>query len=227
MAESEIPVEVTETVAAWIAGAHFPDRNWENLNLLIAQVEEDPELWWRAIAAAIPDLDPENSSGVERGLLAALLQVGGKDWGRRLAADAQHDSRLASLLSDAVSFLGRASPKWRDGPTAYELLGRDLVVDTWVRHCGEGPDPKRARKSGRDWDFWAWTVVHDLVWSIDADEAWEVILAIVDRAPNDWVLGCVGAGPLEDLLPGRWLDMAEERAKADPRFKVAFNAVRM
>jgi hypothetical protein len=63
-----------------------------------------------------------------------------------------------------------------------------------------------------------------LVHQIDEnpDAAWNLVLGLIARAPDDDSLGWVGAGPLEDLLchHGEMLiDRVEQLAKADPRFK--------
>ena len=78
--------------------------------------------------------------------------------------------------------------------------------------------------SDRDWDFWAWEAVNDLAMRQDP-EAREVILRLVELARNDIELTGVGAGPLEDILPGS-LGWAEERATLDPKFAIAFGTAR-
>jgi hypothetical protein len=52
-------------------------------------------------------------------------------------------------------------------------------------------------------------------------EGRDLILTLVELATSDGELGNIGAGPLEDMLPGslRW---AEDRAALDPRFAIAF-----
>jgi len=58
--EGSLPLEVTETIAAWAAGAVAPDRDWSAINVLVSMIDDDPELWWRGIRDAMPTLDPEN-----------------------------------------------------------------------------------------------------------------------------------------------------------------------
>ena len=51
--------------------------------------------------------------------------------------------------------------------------------------------------------------------------AWQLILALVEFAPDSDALSMVGAGPLEDLLGMHgpsFIAAAEERAALDPRF---------
>jgi hypothetical protein len=239
-AEEPPPTEVTETIAAWAAGVVPPDRDWSAINFLVSMIDDDPELWWRAIRDAIPTLDSENRKRFSMGPVAALLLAGGSDWANRLAVDARDDRRIASLLADSLSFLGRASAAWRDGPSAYDLLGREFVARTWIRHQSAidieqllhsdeaGPLKDVARmltqSSDRDWDFWAWEAVNDLAMRQDA-EVREVILRLVELATSESGLGNIGAGPLEDILPGS-LGWAEEQAALDPRFAIAFATAR-
>lgn len=60
------------------------------------------------------------------------------------------------------------------------------------------------------------------------EEAWPVILALVERAPNHAALGFVAAGELEDLvrLHGeRFGERLVERARSDNRFREALRGV--
>jgi hypothetical protein len=212
---------------------------WSAINFLVSMIDDDPELWWRGIRDAIPALDPENRQRFSIGPVAALLLAGGTDWADRLAIEARDDRRIASLLADSLSFLGRASATWRDGPNPYDLLGRELVARTWSRYFavdsqqlldGEEGVPLKevarmlTQSSDRDWDYWAWEAVSDLAMSQDP-EARDVILRLVELATSDKELGDIGAGPLEDILPGS-LGWAEEWAARDPRFAIAFATAR-
>jgi hypothetical protein len=187
-------------------------------------IDDDPELWWRAIRDAVPTLDPENRKRFSMGPVAALLLAGGSDWANRLAIHVREDRRIACLLADSLSFLGRASAAWRDGPSAYDLLGREFVARTWIRHQSAFDIELRQSSSDRDWDFWAWEAVNDLAMRQDA-EAREVILKLVELATNESGLVNIGAGPLEDILPGS-LGWAEDQAALDPRFAIAFATAR-
>jgi hypothetical protein len=237
-AEEPLPLEVTETIAAWAAGVFQPDRDWSAINFLVSMIDDDPELWWRGIRDAIPSLDPENRQRFSIGPVAALLLAGGTDWADRLAIEAREDRRIASLLADSLSFLGRASATWRDGPNAYDLLGRELVARTWSRYFADIQQPFEGEEgvplkevarmltqsSDRDWDFWALEAVNDLARSQDP-EARDVILRLVELATSESGLGNIGAGPLQDILPGS-LGWAEEQAALDPRFAIAFATAR-
>jgi hypothetical protein len=60
------------------------------------------------------------------------------------------------------------------------------------------------------------------------DAAWDVILELVARAPDNGALAFVAAGPLEDLVR-RWGTHFEDRLIAhtrdDPRFRMAMQCV--
>jgi hypothetical protein len=54
------------------------------------------------------------------------------------------------------------------------------------------------------------------------DQAWPIILQLVARAPDDHVLGLIGAGAVEALVDHhgqRFLDRLVEEATNDPRFR--------
>ncbi len=98
---------------------------------------------------------------------------------------------------------------------AYDLLGRDLVVTTWLRHLSEG--------SSHDWHFWPYNLVTVLIERRPA-EAWAAITAMIDQAPLEHAER-LGAGFLEDLLGGplgdAWIERVEELAARSERFRAA------
>ena len=63
-----------------------------------------------------------------------------------------------------------------------------------------------------------------LVRAIDKDpeRAWDLILGLIERAPDAETLNCVGAGPLEDLLSSHgsaFIDRVEVRSRSDEQFQ--------
>jgi hypothetical protein len=57
-------------------------------------------------------------------------------------------------------------------------------------------------------------------------EAWQFILALVERAPDEEALSGVAAGPIEDLISrhgGSFCDRIIDEARANARFKTALN----
>lgn len=78
-------------------------------------------------------------------------------------------------------------------------------------------------------DFWAWEEVTDRTAYSDsnADDAWELVLALVALAADD-ELGYVGAGPVEDFVRrfgAERIEQVEMQARRDPRFRVALGRI--
>ena len=62
----------------------------------------------------------------------------------------------------------------------------------------------------------------DRLTKADEESAWDVILHIVERTENEFVLENLAAGPLETLLGKHgiaFIDRIEARAAVDPRFR--------
>jgi hypothetical protein len=69
--------------------------------------------------------------------------------------------------------------------------------------------------------------VHDLVRD-EPEEAWKVLLALIEHAPDDAALAYVAAGPLEELLVAygtRVIERVETMARRDRRFRDALEGV--
>jgi hypothetical protein len=98
----------------------------------------------------------------------------------------------------------------------------DAAVEAWLTYQRT---PAKA-------DLRAAFVVDELTFpDADPEVAWELICALIDRAPDE-LLGAVGAGPLENAvtyfagqLLGQLLGRIEERARRDPRFREALAGV--
>ncbi|WP_395790959.1 DUF6869 domain-containing protein [Aquimonas sp.] len=64
--------------------------------------------------------------------------------------------------------------------------------------------------------------------SLDPEEIWQVILAVLDRTPSDIVLGNLAAGPLEDLVKcvgDQFVDRIELEARRSPAFRTLLGGV--
>ncbi len=60
------------------------------------------------------------------------------------------------------------------------------------------------------------------------EDAWPLVLALIERAPDDEALAYVAAGPLEDLVrhyPQTFADRLVENTRRDPRFRAALAGV--
>ena len=65
--------------------------------------------------------------------------------------------------------------------------------------------------------------------SLDAEQKWEFIKALVAAAPDNGALGSIGAGPLEDLLYGNtedFIDRIEQEAAVNEKFRFSLAIVR-
>ena len=60
------------------------------------------------------------------------------------------------------------------------------------------------------------------------DQAWALVLALVERAPDDEALAFVAAGPLEDIVRrhgDEFADRIVDRARQDSKFRSALKGV--
>jgi len=96
----------------------------------------------------------------------------------------------------------------------------DPLVSDWIRYHVE-------KRKGTDPLFAAWEQVDEVV-RRDPEAGWILALALVEAAPDDWVLANVAAGPLEDLL-NKFSDVLIERveiqARRDPKFRRCLTGV--
>src|SRR2546422_4950885 len=85
----------------------------------------------------------------------------------------------------------------------------EALVAGWIRYAQEK----------RDADFWVFDEVNEIVRN-DRQEAWRLILALVERAPDD-LLGRVGAGPIEHFVrahPTAVVEQGADETRAEARF---------
>jgi len=81
---------------------------------------------------------------------------------------------------------------------------------------------QRAASGSREYEdaFWAFEELDELCRS-SPEDAWEVILGVLARAPSDRALGNLAAGPLEDLLARHGpsiIERVEREARRSPAF---------
>jgi hypothetical protein len=115
------------------------------------------------------------------------------------------------------------------------------IAATWIAyHLWSATRPqqdssrRRALSEFRDEDaetdrhgFWAWEAVNTLVRE-RPEEAWLMILNLVELSPDDRTLANVAAGPLEDLLglqPHEFIDRVEHQSRTDPKFRRCLSGV--
>lgn len=181
----------------------------EKLAELRERVCADPDAWWRILQGLVADAPDDQY--VQR-LAYAPFRVTLECGGERLLLEAVSIARTSPKMASAVK-------GWPSRPTTdlYPLFGRDLVVDTLIRHY--------SHPTG--FDFWAWEVARDLI-SDDPLEAWRLILELVDKAPDDAVLGSVAAGELEEFLRAHaeeFIDRIEAEAHRNSRLKASLSYV--
>ena len=96
------------------------------------------------------------------------------------------------------------------------------LADAWVKLQAAKPDDLEL-----DPNFWA----HGLLWRLtqeSPDDAWLVILGIMECELNELAMGSLAAGPLEDLLSyqgGSVIELIEARAHKDPVFRKILRGV--
>jgi len=146
---------------------------------LDAMTPDEP--WQSVIAAIQSSRDPEGL----RALGHQLWQISQSqpDGMSRLGALARRDSKIATALQATLLFQGRL---------VADIVGWDHLANTWCR-LADGGDP---------WDEWARQAVIAAITdrALSTDEGWKLIGMLLAAAPNNKVLGIIGAGPLEDLL---------------------------
>jgi hypothetical protein len=169
----------------------------------------NPDAWWRILQeliAAAPD--DEYVQRLAYAPLRMTLECGGE----RLLLEAVAIARTSPKMASAVK--GWPSRSTTD---LYPLFGRALVADTLIRHYS----------NPTGFDFWAWEVARNLI-DDDPPEAWRLILELVDKAPDETVLGSVAAGELEEFLvthASEFIDRIEAEARNNSRFKTALRYV--
>jgi hypothetical protein len=95
---------------------------------------------------------------------------------------------------------------------------KDEFVQSWmiIQNSLPGTEPYES-------NFWAHEELAGLC-EFSPEDAWEVILALVDATKADTLLQAIGAGPLADLMTlhgEEYIALVEQAAAADFRFCMA------
>lgn len=96
----------------------------------------------------------------------------------------------------------------------------DDVIANWILNS-------KSEGKASDEIFAAWEAVNDAVIE-DPDSGWELVLQLVEAAPDNAILANVAAGPLEDLIrlwSSRLIDRLEVQARRDPKFRRCLTGV--
>src|SRR5947209_7482534 len=138
---------------------------------------------WSEIQRRVAEArDEREAHVVGEGLLTALLAEG-VIWESTVAQAAREDPRLACALAHSSA-----------GARIYELLGRDRLVEAYVRFA----QPKVPGW----WDGWSWGVL-DWLLQDEPDEGWSVLVTLADSAPNEGVLVDIASQFLEEIVERR------------------------
>jgi hypothetical protein len=97
------------------------------------------------------------------------------------------------------------------------------IAGTWIRYTSL-PSEQQDENNPL---FWAVETLYHIVEN-DPENAWKVIRIMTKAGSTDFLLACIAAGPLEDLLKRhgkRFIDRIEQEAASDPVFKKILGAV--
>lgn len=162
------------------------------------------DLLWAEVQRRVAQAAGEKEAdAIAKGLLTTLLAEGPR-WEATVVEAARDDPRLACVLAQSSA-----------GPRMYELLGRDRLVDAYIRFA----QPKVPGW----WDSWSWAVVDGLLQEAP-EEGWSVLVAIADSAPSDEVLADMASNFLEELIerrPEAFVEWIVEDAPAHPKLRRA------
>lgn len=147
-------------------------------------ISADVEGAWALLLKLVRDASSPDETTLSWTGLRALLEVG-DDWVERVAATVVDDRRVAHCAAEALDH----EPDLFD-----EVLGGDLIVETWIRYQAERSD----------WDFWAVSAVMGGTRRWGADGMWRLIVDLAEHNDDPDVLAMVGIGPVEDFVHDDW-----------------------
>jgi hypothetical protein len=192
----------------WAAGLLYMDSD-ETRDELRDRACANPEAWWHILQDLIAQApDDQYIQRLAYAPLRMTLECGGERLLRAAVSIARTSPKMASAVKGWPS---------RGTIDLYPLFGRDFVVDTLIRHY--------SHPTG--FDFWAWEMARNLIHD-DPPEAWRLILELVQKAPDQRVLGSVAAGELEEFIlahAAEFIGRIEEAARGNSRFKQALSSV--
>lgn len=101
-------------------------------------------------------------------------------------------------------------------------MDKKLLVDKWIELQSLPQDSDEANSL-----MWAAEEFFALT-DTEPQECWDVILEVVNKTDNEWVLTNLAAGPLEDLLalhPNESIVWLEREVPKNPRLKSILSGV--
>jgi hypothetical protein len=186
----------------------YPAMLWTKgqLSELSLDIGRRPELW----LSAMTDISEQASDCQELqalgDALAILSTIDG--WGLVVANALRTNRKLAGALTWTWPSL--------NGAAVLQLVGVDAVAIACCRWFEEQSS----------FDLWGFGVMVQVIsqGQGDIDTAWELCLALVEKSPNDKVLGNVGSSAIEDLFdrdPERASQLVEIELPKNPRLRRA------
>lgn len=169
----------------------------------------DADAWWAAFREVLEDADQTATHNLGMPL-QALLENGDRALQDAIATAARTDRKVAEVFWAAME-----SPTPRRS-IAYNLLGRDLVVQTYARYC----------RTDAWEDSWSFDALMELLDS-NPEELWEVARELL-KLDDDRLPAIIGAVILEELLKqdGKtWIDRMEVEAARSARFRFALSTI--
>ena len=204
--------EIRVICRGWVRGEHFPvqEADEERLGELIAA---DADQWWRVAHDMIEDLTDRNHGVNLAIVLALVIAAKGHEWEEDLVSGSRGSRKATAVVVEAfdIGYSDRAGSE--DRIRIYELLGRDLVITTWLEYL----------RTGSGWESWPYGLIEEVI-TQDPEEAWALITTMIEHVrPED--VDVMGAGFLEDLLGGghgdAFVDRIEDLAQRSGRFREA------
>ena len=190
-----MPDDEVEALRRWARGDFYPlspnDGGGDQVDRLANEMAPQPNLWWLAFKEVFAEADKPSVENLMMPF-AALLDIGGKQLRAQVADTGRSDRKIVAAFWDAMNHLQLSKE-------AYQLLGRRMTLEAFVRH-----EPRIPSKPGEAWpDEW------EDGWSGDAllylsdqepDEAWALYLELLAISADEGWIATVSAFILEDLL---------------------------
>lgn len=193
----------------WAEGAYYPLKSQRVITALGARMAGASDAWWAAFREVLGDADEAATRNLAMPL-RALLENADRALQGAIATAARTDRKVAEVFWAAMAW---PTPR---RSIAYNLLGRNLVVQTYVRYC----------RTDAWEDSWSFDALMELLDS-DPEELWEVARELL-RLDDDQLPAIVGAVILEELLKldgQAWIGRMEVEAARSPDFRVSLSTI--
>jgi hypothetical protein len=218
-----MPEQPIEVLRRWATGEFYPIETRADgrdaFDDLAEQMTPRTDAWWQAFRALFGELRKNESFNLHLPL-EVLFNLGGERLRGEVAQLAHHDPKIASAFWYAMEDLGLSAD-------AYQLLGRKLTINAFVRHAPR--IPSKGELFSPEWeDEWSvmavWYLTHD-----DPDEAWAVALDLLPDSDDPAWPGLIGVFIIEDLWDEHgdaMIDRIEAEAAVNEKVRAALPITR-